>query len=129
MKVKIYFDPFKKTQFDQIVEILEIVEVPKNPKTDSEIACYHLFKSHGLKKATVKYSDGTIVDNTFFDPNDILNTYRFNIVARKVGAIGITYPISAKVEAENEKAAILALYETYDQIQIKTINSKPYKYK
>ena len=75
MKAKIYFDPFKKTSFDQIVEILEMVNVPKritNSSTEYEITASNLFKRHGLKKALVKYPDGTINDNVFFDPNDII---------------------------------------------------------
>jgi len=75
MKAKIYTEPFTKQGLIDIVEILSVVEVPKKLKRGSgnfEIAAYNLFNDHGLKRASVKYSDGTIDDNVFFNPNDII---------------------------------------------------------
>ena len=47
---------------------------------------------------------------------EILKSYRFRFIGRKVGAIGITYPITHEVEAFNESEAFLKLYDTYDHI-------------
>lgn len=45
-----------------------------------------------------------------------MNTYRIRFDGRKVGAIGIFYPIAATRQGENEEAAILALYDEYEHI-------------
>jgi len=75
MKAKIYYDPFTKKSFNQEAEILDVTTVPKklnNKSNFSEISTFDLYSKYGLKKALVKYSDGTIDDNVFFDPNDII---------------------------------------------------------
>ena len=75
MKVKIYYDPFTKKSFNQEAEILLTVPIAKNLKinsNNSQIAAFNLWHSYGLKKAFVKYSDGTI-DDVVFDPNDIVS--------------------------------------------------------
>ena len=45
-----------------------------------------------------------------------LNTYKISFTGRLKGAIGIFYPITDKVQATDEKAAILALYDKYEHI-------------
>lgn len=42
--------------------------------------------------------------------------YRAKFVGRKLGTIGITYLIEDIVEADNEEAARLKLYDTYEHI-------------
>lgn len=43
--------------------------------------------------------------------------YRIKFTGRTLGAIGIMYPITAEVEAENTEKAILKLYDKYEHIQ------------
>jgi hypothetical protein len=45
-----------------------------------------------------------------------MTTYICTFTARKVGAIGVFYPNTREVEAENEEAARLKLYEEFDHI-------------
>jgi hypothetical protein len=42
--------------------------------------------------------------------------YRIEFVGRQVGAIGVTYRQVVEVEAENEEAAGLKLYDTHEHI-------------
>lgn len=42
--------------------------------------------------------------------------YTFSGTGRKVGAIGIMHPFVAKVCANNDKEAMLKLYEQYEHI-------------
>jgi hypothetical protein len=57
-------------------------------------------------------------------------TYKF--IGRTRGAIGIFYPITATVEAEQEADAILRLYDNYEHIQqrrlIKKTKLSPYRF-
>jgi len=72
-KVKVYTDhPFSKKGTFEVVDVLSIVPIVKKPKTNSEIAAFHLFNKFGLNKGLVKFSDGTIQDNVFFDPKDLI---------------------------------------------------------
>jgi hypothetical protein len=45
-----------------------------------------------------------------------MNTYKISFTGRLKGAIGIFYKISDTVQAEDEKAAILKLYDKYDSV-------------
>jgi hypothetical protein len=45
-----------------------------------------------------------------------MNTYEIKFHGRTKNAIGITYWITDTVEAEDEKAAILKLYDKYEHI-------------
>jgi hypothetical protein len=45
-----------------------------------------------------------------------MKTYIAEFNGREKNAIGITYPIIDKVQAENEEKALIALYEKYDHI-------------
>ena len=45
-----------------------------------------------------------------------MKTYTAKFTGRKVGAIGIFYPITTTVQAENEEAARLKLYDKYEHI-------------
>ncbi len=47
-----------------------------------------------------------------------MSTYHFDFIGREVNAIGITYPISAAVRAENYDAAVLKLYDKFEHIRI-----------
>lgn len=44
-------------------------------------------------------------------------TYRATFVARQVGAIGVTYPLTIEVEAASMPDAERELYKTYEHIQ------------
>lgn len=50
-----------------------------------------------------------------------MKTYQVRFYGRKVGAIGIFYWIADTVQAENEKAAELKLYDMYEHITQLTI--------
>ena len=45
-----------------------------------------------------------------------MTTYTVKFTGRTNGAIGIFYPITETVQAENEEAAKLKLYEKYEHI-------------
>lgn len=45
-----------------------------------------------------------------------MTKYRVSFVGRTAGAIGITYPIVAEVEAASEEEARLKLYDRYESI-------------
>jgi len=45
-----------------------------------------------------------------------MKTYRVTFKGREVGAIGIFYQITAIVQGNDEKEALLNLYEKYDHI-------------
>lgn len=47
-----------------------------------------------------------------------MKTYRITFSGRKIGAIGTFSTYRDTVEAENEEAAILKLYDTYEHIRI-----------
>lgn len=51
-----------------------------------------------------------------------MKKFKLSFTGREVSAIGKTYKITATIEAENEKAAILKLYEKYEHIQSLTVN-------
>lgn len=42
--------------------------------------------------------------------------YEVQFYGRRIGALGVTYPITAVVDAATEDAARLQLYETYEHI-------------
>lgn len=44
-----------------------------------------------------------------------MKNYNVTFVGRLKGAIGIMYPIHAEVSAENEHAANVKLYDTYEE--------------
>lgn len=48
-------------------------------------------------------------------------SWTIHFIGRKKGAIGITYPITETVEAEDEEKARLKLYEKYDHIRVVSI--------
>ena len=48
---------------------------------------------------------------------DKMNKYTARFTGRLSGAIGCFHPCTVEVEAENEDAARLKLYDTYDHIQ------------
>jgi len=50
--------------------------------------------------------------------------YNIEFVGRKTGAIGITYKINDRIEAENETDFIEKLYKKYDTINMLKINGK-----
>lgn len=58
-----------------------------------------------------------------------MKTFKISFTGRKLGAIGKFYSFAEKVQAENEEAAILKLYDNYEHLSIKTINGKKYNYK
>jgi len=43
-------------------------------------------------------------------------TYNCHFIGRKVGAIGITYPIETNIEADNPKEALSRCYDNYEHI-------------
>jgi hypothetical protein len=45
-----------------------------------------------------------------------MTKYRVSFIGRTAGAIGITYPIVAEVEAASEEEARLKLYDRYEWI-------------
>ena len=45
-----------------------------------------------------------------------MHTYKISFTGHLKGAIGIFYKITDTVQATDEKAAILALYDKYDHI-------------
>ena len=45
-----------------------------------------------------------------------MKTYKATFIGRLKSAIGITYKITDKVKAENEKEANLKLYDKYEHI-------------
>lgn len=45
-----------------------------------------------------------------------MTKYRVSFIGRTLGAIGITYPIVAEVEAASEDEARLKLYDHYDSV-------------
>jgi hypothetical protein len=45
-----------------------------------------------------------------------MKTYKVRFKGREINAIGIFYQIETTVQAENEKDALLKLYEKYDHI-------------
>lgn len=45
-----------------------------------------------------------------------MKTYEIEFYGRLKGAIGIFYTITDTVQAENEEAAILALYDKYENV-------------
>ena len=51
-------------------------------------------------------------------------TYEIHFNGREVNAIGITYPITQTVEAENEEKAILKIYDKFDHIHVIRITEK-----
>jgi len=54
-----------------------------------------------------------------------MNNYKITFNGREKNAIGITYEITATVEAEDEQAALLKLYDKYEHIslpQVKLLN-------
>jgi hypothetical protein len=50
-----------------------------------------------------------------------MKTYEVRFYGRTIGAIGILYWITDTVQAENEEAAKLKLYDKYEHISILTI--------
>lgn len=74
-KVKIYVDPYTRKNSFEVVELISFVQPKtiKKLKTNEDISNYHLFKNHGIKKGLVKYSDGSMQDNVWFNPEDIIN--------------------------------------------------------
>jgi hypothetical protein len=46
-----------------------------------------------------------------------MKTYIAEFHGRPVGAIGITYHMTAKVKAENEEKALIELYKKYEHIR------------
>ena len=50
--------------------------------------------------------------------------YKIEFTGRKAGALGITYKIKDKIEAENETDFIEKLYKKYDTINMLKINDK-----
>lgn len=56
------------------------------------------------------------------------NKYTFKILARLNGAIGKRYKYTVTVEAENEEAAKIKLYDTHEHIFIYSVNGYTYQY-
>ena len=50
--------------------------------------------------------------------------YNIEFIGRKVGAIGVTYKVNDRVEAENEADFIEKLYKKYNTISMLKINGK-----
>lgn len=55
-----------------------------------------------------------------------MKKYIIKFEARTKGAIGKFYKFTEKVQAETLEAAILALYDKYDHIQVKEVNGQKY---
>lgn len=53
-----------------------------------------------------------------------MKTYEIEFIGRLNGALGITYKIVAQVEAPNQEAAILKLYEKYEHIMVQRVEVK-----
>lgn len=51
-------------------------------------------------------------------------TYTVKFIGRTLGAIGITYPITATVDAPDEEAALISLYDKYDSVKQPRINGR-----
>jgi hypothetical protein len=45
-----------------------------------------------------------------------MKTYKVTFIGREKGAIGIFYQITATVKGEDEKQALLNLYDNYDHV-------------
>lgn len=45
-----------------------------------------------------------------------LKFFHLNFSGKRIGALGISYPIAEKVEAVDEEAAWLKMYEKYEHI-------------
>lgn len=50
--------------------------------------------------------------------------FKITFIGRLAGAIGITYRIVETVEAENDKKAVLKLYEKFEHIHVLSIEKK-----
>ena len=50
--------------------------------------------------------------------------YKIEFVGRKSGAVGITYKINDKIEANSEAEFIEKLYKKYDTVSMLKINGK-----
>lgn len=50
-----------------------------------------------------------------------MKNYQISFIGRTKGALGITYRIVDTVQAEDEKKAILALYDKYEHIALPVI--------
>lgn len=56
-----------------------------------------------------------------------MNKYTFVFRGKRVGAIGAFGEFTVTVEAENETAARLKLYDTHEHITIWTVNGVKYR--
>ena len=50
-----------------------------------------------------------------------MNTYKIEFYGRENGAIGICYKIIKRIQSENEKTAVLKLYETHEHISVESL--------
>lgn len=67
-KVKVYTDPWKKTDLMDTAELLVINPIPKGEH-------YYTGEQHrpeNMVSVKVKFSDGTIADNVLIDKTDII---------------------------------------------------------
>lgn len=75
MITNLYHDPFTRTLLmESDVEILDLAAVvPKctNETNASEIAAYHRYKDFGIRTGVVRFKDGSLMRDAWFNEADI----------------------------------------------------------
>jgi hypothetical protein len=77
-----------------------------------------LFSIDKMQQATVENQIHGIESDIkyFITKHKTMKTYASSFIGRTKGALGLTYPCTATVQAKDEKEALVKLYDTHEHI-------------